>query len=234
MRDAKKGPSTSELFQSKQLNSAYLWSVCAYSDRPLEEPIVSDYRGRLYCKEDIIEMLLGRAAGKETKHAQVVVPHITSLKRDVVELIFSKDSKGTWICPLTQKEILQENKGSKFVYLAGCGHVFSEKGYKELDFTSCYLCDKEIDKEAGIVIINPTSEADAEQLEKRMSELKERGLSHSLASASGKKRKHDKTDKTDKKHKSSSSKKKKISGSKDESERIPAPSEAAPATPVAS
>lgn len=148
-------------------------------------------------------MLLERAAGKSSKHAETVVPHIKSLKKDVVELHFSKAEKyDNWICPLTQKEIVKETKGSKFVYMAGCGHVFSEKGYKELDFSTCYLCDKEVDKEVGVVVINPTFEGDATSLEERLAKLKERGLAHSLLSSSNSKKRKDKS-------KSSTSSKKK-------------------------
>lgn len=184
---------------------------------------MSDYRGRLYNKEDILEMLLDRASGKSTKHADIVVPHIKSLKKDVVELQFSKDDKGVWICPLTQKEIVKETTGSRFVYMASCGHVFSEKGYKELDFSTCYLCDKEVDKELGVVIINPTSEASVQLLEDRMAKLKERGLSHSLASSSSKKRKsEEKSSKT-----KSSSHKKKKSRSASSTEKIHEPESSA-------
>lgn len=173
-------------------------------------------------------MLLDRAAGKENKHAQVVVPHIKSLKKDVVELIFSKDDKGTWICPLTQKDIIKETKGSKFVYMAACGHVFSERGYKELDFTSCYLCDKEVDKEVGVVIINPTSSIDIAAAEKRMEKLKDRGLTHSMTTSSTKKRKHDKPEK-----KHSAPHKKKKHGTSEKSEKLITTSEPDASTTIA-
>ena len=162
-------------------------------------------------------MLLDQAAGKSTKHADKVVPHIKSLKKDVVELHFSKsENSDVWICPLTQKEIIKETMGSKFVYLAGCGHVFSEKGYKELNFSTCYVCDKEVDREVGIVAINPTLEADVKALEARMATLKERGLAHSLISINSKKRK----EKSSKSKEKSTNHKKKKQRSGSSTERI--------------
>lgn len=110
MKDSKRGPSTSDMFQSRQFNHEYLWTTCALSDTPLgDDPIVSDYKGRLYNKSAILQMLLEKnqlkrenknkrenekekekeEKLKQKKQKQDPVPHINSLK-DVVTIHFSK------------------------------------------------------------------------------------------------------------------------------------------------
>lgn len=184
MKDAQKGPSTAKLFENKQLSQEDLWSRCALSGSPLDDPVVSDYKGRLYRKEAILEWLLDKP---ET--LRPLAGHITGLK-DIVTLIRSKDNQGRWICEITSKDVIKES-AKKFVYLAECGHVFSESALKEVSGGSksdhrCFLCDREYDP-SNVIILNPEA-ADIERLEKRYKELKKKGLRHSLKPLKTKKR----------------------------------------------
>lgn len=200
-----KGPTTSDLFQAKQLNTEYLWTRCSLSDAPLETPIVSDYLGRLYNKQAVLEHLISRKTviQEDSTSFKDPIPHIKSLK-DIVEVHFStEENSSTWICPITQKEILPEIKGSRFLYVVPCGHVFSEKGLKELDFEQCYVCDTPVDKLIGRVVINPADKTEADE---RLNLLREKGLSHNMTPTKTKKRKKEKgvnssTDKKVKKQK---------------------------------
>ena len=73
-----------------------------------------------------------------------------------------------------------------------------------------------MDREVGIVAINPTLEADVKALEARMATLKERGLAHSLISINSKKRK----EKSSKSKEKSTNHKKKKQRSGSSTERI--------------
>jgi hypothetical protein len=146
---------------------------------------VSDYKGRLYRKELILEWLLDKP-----QTLKPLAGHITSLK-DIVTLKRSKDEQGRWICEVTSKDVINES-AKKFVYLVECGHVFSEAALKEVNGGTkgdhkCLLCDVEYDP-TNIIVINPQAQEDIDRLEKRYKELKERGLSHSLKPLKSKKR----------------------------------------------
>lgn len=180
VKDAKKGLSTAQIFENKQLSHKDLWLRCALSGNPLEDPVVSDYKGRLYKKEAVLEWLLDKPAS-----LQPVAGHITSFK-DIVTLQRSMDETGRWICEITANDVINESS-KKFVYLVECGHVFSEAALKEVQggvlknggSRKCILCDTEYDRDNAIVI-NPQSDEDIARLEKRYQSLKEKGLTHSL------------------------------------------------------
>jgi len=152
--------------------------------------VVSDYLGRIYNKDSVLEWLIspdGFADG------EVLVKHIRSLK-DVVELKFSKDSKsGKWTCPVTRKEV--GIGSSKFVAHAECGDVFAESAIKEIESEICLECGTKVDKE-NIIALNASSAKDIDRLQKRMERLAGEGLTHSLKKVgSKKKRKDDEDDK---------------------------------------
>lgn len=87
----------------------------------------------------------------------------------------------SWICPASQEPILEASKGSKFIYLVPCGHVFAESAYKVLNFTQCFVCDASpLDKENGVVVLNPANERDVKAAEDRYKRLGELKLTHSL------------------------------------------------------
>lgn len=101
----------------------------------------------------------------------------------------------SWICPASQEPVLETSKGSKFIYIVPCGHVFAESAYKELKFTQCFVCDTPVDALNGVVTLNPTSEQDVESSEERYKRLTEAGVTHSLipVKKAGKKSKRTKT-----------------------------------------
>ncbi|KAK9448034.1 Rtf2 RING-finger-domain-containing protein [Limtongia smithiae] len=180
-------PTASELFEHDQLNTAFAWTTCRLSNKPLQLPLVSDYLGRLYNQDAVLEYLVSPKdfSGEGT----TATPHIASLK-DVVVLKIATDPKTKkWICPVTFKEI--KSGGTKFVYLAECGHVFAESAFKAItDTTTCFECGTSYQK-SNLITINPSSKADTEALKIRMDDLRARGLSHSLKPLSQKKkRKH--------------------------------------------
>lgn len=173
----------------------------------------------------ILEALIGKSAKKKQKDEEAgdkkkkdPIPHIASLK-DVVEIHFSTvdDTKSpaddktkknnkksvpeTWVCPASQEPVLEASKGSKFIYIVPCGHVFAESAYNELKFTKCFTCDGPVDGEKGVVALNPMSPRDVEESEERYQKLKDQGLTHSLAPIKKAKKSSSKGDKkTKRKH----------------------------------
>jgi hypothetical protein len=191
VKENRKELTTAELFQNKQLNNKDLWTSCALTGRLLQEPIVSDYKGRLYNKESILEWLLTPELFGVLNTDKM--NHVTSIK-DVVELNIATDKDRRWICPITRIDIEKESTAKRFVYLAECGHVFADSAIRELHIRACPICDTTF-LDNNMVVINPVEDGeDIERLEQRMRELKHSGLSHSLKklkSNKKKKRGHD-------------------------------------------
>lgn len=174
VKEGSDGPSKSQLFEVKQLNGDDNWKLCAFTRKQLLDKIVSDYKGRLYNKEGILEYLL---SPDKYSHEQLErVRHISSIK-DIVELkITTADGDGDndkWVCPISKKE------SGRFVYIAECGHVFSESALKNIEDTTCLICDETFDHN-NIIIVNPVETKTIEDLENRMVDLREKGLTHSL------------------------------------------------------
>ncbi|KAK9462712.1 Rtf2 RING-finger-domain-containing protein [Lipomyces oligophaga] len=181
VKSSARRPTSSQVFEQNQLNASFDWTTCRLSSKPLCIPIVSDCLGHLYNKDAVLEYLISpEEFGDRVETIKTV--------RDVVELKISQTKGGKWICPITRKEI--RAGGSKFVYHAECGHVFSETALKEIVDTACLECGTEYSKE-NIIVINPIAEKDIARLQERMSRLRAEGLSHSLKPVGGKKkRKH--------------------------------------------
>jgi hypothetical protein len=97
------------------------------------EPIVSDYKGRLYNKEAVLEYLISQP---DVNHNHV--KHIKSTK-DIVELKITKKD-GTWICPVTMKDIVKESVTNHFVYITECGHVVAESVTREIKDRCPVVC----------------------------------------------------------------------------------------------
>ncbi|KAK9432923.1 Rtf2 RING-finger-domain-containing protein [Lipomyces doorenjongii] len=189
---------SSELFEQNLLNATFVWSTCLLSKRPLELPVVSDYLGHLYNKDSILEWLI---SPENFGDGEAIVPHIKSLK-DIVELKITKDeTSGKWTCPVTGKEL--KAGGSKFDYLPECGHVFAESAFREIDTDNCLECGLKYNKD-NVVTINPTTKSDVEANKARMERLINGGLTHSLKSASNKKRRKNGEDANEKKGKKKS------------------------------
>ncbi|KAK9326449.1 Rtf2 RING-finger-domain-containing protein [Lipomyces orientalis] len=182
VKSSKGERTSSELFEQNLLNATFVWSTCILSKKSLQLPIVSDYLGRLYNKDSVLEWLI---SPENFGDGDAIVPHIKSFK-DVVELKISKDeNSGKWICPITGKEL--KAGGSKFVYLPECGHVFAESAFRVIDTDNCLECGSMYSK-ANVVTINPTTKADVEANKARMERLISEGLAHSLKSTSNKKK----------------------------------------------
>lgn len=171
---------TAQLFEARQLNGDDVWKLCAFTGKQLKDRIVSDYKGRLYNKESLLEYLLSPES--YTHVEKEPVRHIKSMK-DFVELKICTDegNDDKWICPISKKE------SGKFVYIVECGHVFSESAMKNIDdLTNCVVCETSFEQ-SNVITINPVDQADIERLESRMNGLKERGASHSLKKMASKK-----------------------------------------------
>ncbi|KAM9958875.1 hypothetical protein ACTFIW_012465 [Dictyostelium discoideum] len=151
------------------------WFLCALAQDTLSEPIVLDDLGNLFNKDNIIEALLNGSLETSKNFS-----HIRSL-RSIYTVNFSpnpaheKDSTvSPWLCPITKIEVGSSNY--KFKFLKTCGHVFSEKAFKELknddnnnnnsnkkeidsskDNLSCFLCSKEYITN-DLITINPSGE----------------------------------------------------------------------------
>ncbi|KAN0039097.1 hypothetical protein ACTA71_001291 [Dictyostelium dimigraforme] len=151
------------------------WFLCALAQNTLSEPIVVDDLGYLFNKDNVIEALLNGSLETSKNFS-----HIRSL-RSIYSVNFSsnpayeKDSSvSPWLCPITKIEV--GSSSYKFKFLKTCGHVFSEKAFKELnndgssssnnnnnnkkeeiDSLSCFLCSKEYTTN-DLITINPSSE----------------------------------------------------------------------------
>ena len=106
--------------------------------------MVSDWSGKLFNKDAVIESLIAGSGDKtEAEVGQGEDVRIRSL-REVVEVKFraetvtdeekSQRSASTWICPITNKSL---GPGVKAVYLVPCGHAFAEIALKELSSETC-------------------------------------------------------------------------------------------------
>ncbi|KAK5578862.1 hypothetical protein RB653_008537 [Dictyostelium firmibasis] len=153
------------------------WFLCSLAQNTLSEPIVIDDLGNLFNKDNILEALLNG-----TLETSKNFSHIRSL-RSIYTVNFSsnpaheKDSSvSPWLCPITKLEV--GSSSYKFKILKTCGHVFSEKSFKELlnddnnnnttttkkeidksknDQLSCFLCSKEYTTN-DLITINPLNE----------------------------------------------------------------------------
>ncbi|OLL26311.1 Protein RTF2 [Neolecta irregularis DAH-3] len=170
-------------------------TYCALSKRPLSSPLVSCALGRLYNKDAVLEYLIS----PETcsfGDADITIPHVKNIK-DVVVLKLTENSEwdedkmnAKWTCPVTRREM---NVGGKFVYLAGCGDVFSKDAVDTIESDECLQCGSKFEKQ-DVIPINP-SKTDLPALKARMEKLESKGITHSLVPAKkSKKRKADKQD----------------------------------------
>jgi len=203
VKDAAKNPSTTEIKESLQEKQEFYWTTDPLSNKPLHPPIVSDYNGKLYNKQSILEYLLPSEEEDKSKKAEqekVLYGAVKSLK-DVVEVHFHSEGDDTkernsngavktrWICPITNKTL---GPGSKAVYLVPCGHAFTSEGVKEVKDRQCVTCGQTY-AENDVIPIVPTKEEDIARMQLRIKSLRERGLTHSLKESKkrkDKKRKH--------------------------------------------
>ncbi|KAF4307026.1 hypothetical protein GTA08_BOTSDO05200 [Botryosphaeria dothidea] len=199
VKEAARNPTTAELKQAAQEQEAHHWATDPLSNKPLARPIVSDANGKLYNKDSIIEHLLPVADPDDVAEIQrrrdneerVLKGAVKSLK-DVVEVKFEVeegkkegDGREVWVCPVTREAF---GAGAKAVYVVPCGHAFRGEVIKEAGGEGkCLQCNEAYAPNDVIPII-PTTEEDIARLQLRAKTLKEKGLTHSLKKAGGKKK----------------------------------------------
>ncbi|CAJ2504643.1 Uu.00g120370.m01.CDS01 [Anthostomella pinea] len=198
VKEAARLPTASEQKATALESLSHAWSMCPLSSSPLDAGItVSDWRGRMYNYEAILQCLMPTPDSTipETQELEFARTDIKSLK-DVVKLKFMlrKDEKGREFraCPVSLKEL---GAATKAVYVVPCGHVFTDVAMREVTEAEvekrCPECSEPF-QERDVVPILPIDEAEVDKSAKRLEELKTLGLTHSLKkdkSASKKKRK---------------------------------------------
>lgn len=128
----------------------------------------------MYNKISILEYLVDPESISPKQ--KELVDHIKS-RRDIVELN-SKSSDDGIICPITG-DILGQT-GGKFGYIIECGDLFSIRSLKELENkdNNCPICDLKFNDQDLIII--GAKDKDLIKQEKRMNELIDKNLTHSL------------------------------------------------------
>ncbi|KAG5421891.1 rtf2 [Candida metapsilosis] len=147
-----------------------LLQSCALSGLPLykNNPIVGDFKGKLYIKEKILQYILDCKLDK--LKIQLQFQHLKSLK-DLRTVKITWDvinDIAHFQCPVT-KEL--DNKTS-YSYLRSCGCVMSYRLLKELKKSlkagdtgdqieaNCPVCNQEFTFDYDLVIINPSNKSD--------------------------------------------------------------------------
>lgn len=194
VRSAARLPTVSELKATALEALTHAWQTDPISSNALDlDAVVSDWRGRLFNYETILEGLLPSAAtaGDDAAETEedgespadgmltVAAVGIRSV-RDIVRLQchrVSKQREALWQCPVTLKEL---GPNTRAVYLVPCGHVFAEAAVdKILPDKLCTECSSEFAEE-NVIPILPTDEAELAKLRQRMERLRAAGLAHNL------------------------------------------------------
>jgi hypothetical protein len=190
VKNAARNPNNTELKATQLEAQTYAWTTCPLSNRPLAVPIVSDCAGKLYNKDAILEQLLPKdddVPPSVLKEKDDILQGRVKGLRDVVEVKFTILKEGKEekkICPITSKEL---GPNTKAVYLAPCGHAFSEVAIREVAGDTCVECNEKytFDNVVPILPLNPEETA---RLTARIKALRENGLTHSLKKAPGSKK----------------------------------------------
>lgn len=186
-------------------NEKALFNTCALSSLPLYQygvgqKVVSDYQGKLYLKEKILELLIEKKQGECMK-----LPHVNGLG-DVLDLNIKWEDEGGIVCPVTGTS---KSSHSNLAYLRPCGCVFSNKllievrkhfkiGEEAEDraTSECPLCGKGFTFNYDIVILNPQMAEEPERFnERNYKYLQLLHMTHSKKSS--KKRKKKRSDESD-------------------------------------
>lgn len=190
VKEAARNPNNTELKATQLEAQTHAWTMCPLSNRPLAAPIVSDWAGKLYNKDSILEQLLPKdddVPASVLKEKEDILQGRVKGLRDVVEVKFTvlregKDEKK--ICPITSKEL---GPSTKAVYLVPCGHAFSEVAIREVAGDTCVECNEKYTPD-NVVVILPVTLEEVAKSAARAKLLKENGLTHSLKKASGSKK----------------------------------------------
>lgn len=130
------------------------WTTCDLSKEPLSFPVVACRLGRIYSKCSILQLLIVKRKNLEFPFSDKPerYAHINSLK-DIQELAIKIDFLN-YICPVTGRPL---NGINEFVFIKGCGCIFSESLFKNASFNFflCPVCSYKYTKE-DIISLDPT------------------------------------------------------------------------------
>lgn len=158
----KQKESASDLALKREFDRDQLFELCFLTKKPLDfHAIVSDYRGRIYNKEAVLESLLEKKK----------IDGVKGL-RDIVCLKPTLEN-GRWICPIEHKDIMKEHWNTKFAYVPECGHVCS---FLVLEDKECPVCHTIFEE---FVVLNAENE-DFSKQKSRVDRLREKGFAHNL------------------------------------------------------
>ncbi|EGW35318.1 uncharacterized protein SPAPADRAFT_58542 [Spathaspora passalidarum NRRL Y-27907] len=164
-------------------NELTLLNSCGISAFPLHtksnDPIVGDYKGRLYLKEKILQYLIDSKQSKSRVNPKL--SHITSLK-DIcdVKIEWDTSDEPRIRCPITKISSAK----STYAYLRPCGCLMSSKVITELNQNNskgkCPNCDATFSSDCDVVIVNPLGKEEYNKLnESSYKILCNQQLSHS-------------------------------------------------------
>ncbi|KAI0008368.1 DUF602-domain-containing protein [Xylariaceae sp. FL0662B] len=206
VKEAARAPNASELKATALESLTHAWTTCPLSSQPLDpSTTVSDWRGRLYNYEAILQGLVvpssssssslssspadgGGAAAAAAQQDEAFRRTGIKSVRDVVKLRFAlrKDERGRTFrsCPVSLKEL---GAATRSVYIVPCGHVFAEAAMREMpeDETRCPECSEPFAPRDVIPILPADKGDEIERLTRRAEELRTLGLSHSLKKEKG-------------------------------------------------
>ncbi|KAH7175344.1 Rtf2 RING-finger-domain-containing protein [Dactylonectria macrodidyma] len=186
VKNAARAKTISELKATALESLSHAWTHCALSGEPVDlDTLVSDWRGRLYNYEAVLNALMPSDEPAEITPASLGIKSL----RDVVRLKVSKEGKNL-VCPISMKEL---GPSTKAVYLIPCGHVFAEVAVKEIQEKACPECATEYSQD-NVIPLLPTTEADISRLESRIDDLRSQGLTHTLKKDKSEKKKKRKGD----------------------------------------
>lgn len=188
VKNAARALTTSELKASVLESLGHAWSHCALSGDTLDkDAVVSDWKGRLYNYEAVLQGLMP----VDEEDSPDVTPASLGIRslRDVAKVKFSQ-SGGKWVCPVSMKEM---GPATKAVYLVPCGHAFAEVAITEIKERTCPECAEAFEAE-NIIALLPTNTKEIERLERRMDDLRGKGLTHTLKKDKSEKKKKRKGD----------------------------------------
>lgn len=118
-------------------------------------PVVSDYKGRLYSKEKLLEALIARNTGKQEMPRPVA--HVSRIN-DVVDVVLSwSGNNSVLVCPITGEE-----RNVQLAYSRACGCVLSHKllgKFSARGSGACPKCTTNYSLKTDIVLLNPADDA---------------------------------------------------------------------------
>ncbi|CAK7224909.1 Replication termination factor 2 [Sporothrix bragantina] len=200
VKNAARPKTVSELKATAQEAQAHAWKYDPINGEDIDlSDLVSDWRGRIYNYETILNHLMDEKemeAAKKDREAAEDLSSPTSDKvgqsmsfgetgirsiRDVVRLkghaYTPRDSDLLrWQCPMTMRDI---GLGAKTIYLVPCGHVFSELAIDKFPEKRCVECSTGFEN-SDIIPILSTNKEQVDKLRQRMEKLRAEGLTHSL------------------------------------------------------